>query len=204
MPSKGAWWQVGGLNNKVIEEADLTDALQTKVNNIGGGTGNAEILLDTTFGDNLTTHSFNLSRSVALDGTDVGELIIIFSELALSGSDIIDIGYNGSIITNGDTVGYSSNGGTVSAVNSQGCSDGINFNTVSGAIKISIPGGLGQGGGNAGIFARWGDTSHYSAGSFNPATSDIFPLVSIQIGTRGGVQTLNSVSRVVVYAVNKD
>ncbi len=37
MPGRGRFWQVGALNDEIVEEADLTQALQTKVNSGGGG-----------------------------------------------------------------------------------------------------------------------------------------------------------------------
>ncbi len=38
MPGRGRFWSVGSLNDEIVEEADLTQALQTKVN-AGGGSG---------------------------------------------------------------------------------------------------------------------------------------------------------------------
>ncbi len=37
MPSRGNYWQVGGINDKHVTEADLDQALQDKVNTGGGG-----------------------------------------------------------------------------------------------------------------------------------------------------------------------
>jgi len=37
MPGRGRFWEVGALNDEIVEEADLTQALQTKVNAVGGG-----------------------------------------------------------------------------------------------------------------------------------------------------------------------
>ncbi len=39
MPGRGQYWKIGGINDKHIVEADLDQALQAKVNAIGGGTG---------------------------------------------------------------------------------------------------------------------------------------------------------------------
>jgi len=39
MPGRGRFWQVGALNDEIVEEADLTQDLQTKVNAVGGSGG---------------------------------------------------------------------------------------------------------------------------------------------------------------------
>ncbi|MEE9409704.1 MAG: hypothetical protein V3V41_02125 [Candidatus Heimdallarchaeota archaeon] len=203
MPGKGDWWNVGGLNNKVVTEADLSDALQTKVNNISGGTGNSEVILDTTFGSDLISHSFNFSRSITLDGSDVSKIVIIFHPIKLSAFDILDITFNGEGFS-GSTRGLSSDGASVTAVNQGFISDGIGFEVTSGAIKLELVGDIRTSSGNTGFFARWSDQDHYSTGNINMGSEAINPLVSVQIRTRNGVATLNSASRVVAYAINKD
>jgi len=37
MPGRGRFWKIGGLNDEHVKEADLTQALQNKVNSGGGG-----------------------------------------------------------------------------------------------------------------------------------------------------------------------
>jgi len=39
MPSRGNYWQKGGLPDETVKEEDLSQALQTKVNAVGGGGG---------------------------------------------------------------------------------------------------------------------------------------------------------------------
>ncbi len=207
MPGRGAVWRIGGLKDKHVLEEDLSQALQTKVNTGGGGgSGNVETVLDTTFGSDAVSHSFNLSRSVAMDGTDVGELIIIFSELTLSAEDIIDIQFNGeSFNTGGTRGGITSDGFQVDAFSLNFITDGIDMPTdSSGSIIIEIPGDLHANGNDTGAFGRWSDKDHWSEANITLGSSAYNPMVSIQIRTRGLTETLNSASRVVVYAVNKD
>ncbi|MEE9409702.1 MAG: hypothetical protein V3V41_02115 [Candidatus Heimdallarchaeota archaeon] len=204
MPGRGAVWRIGGLKDKHVLEEDLDDALQSKVNSGGGGAGNSEVVLDTTFGSNATSHSFNFSRTVDMDGTDVGELVVIFSNLILSIPDIIDIQFNGESFTGSNVEGISSNGTTVTAVNTSNLSDDISFDQEGGSIIIELPGDLESQGNDTGVFGRWFDSDHYSEGAIDLQTATFASISSVQIRTRGGVQTLNSGSRVVVYAVNKD
>ncbi|MEE9409701.1 MAG: hypothetical protein V3V41_02110 [Candidatus Heimdallarchaeota archaeon] len=204
MPRRGHWLP-GQLNDKHILEEDLSQALQDKVNaGGGGGTGNREVILDTTAPSNLISHTFNFSRSVAMDGSDIGMLEIIISELDLSVSDVIEIGFNGAI--GGMTiVGFSSDGTTVSAVSDTFITDGVSFaSNASGSIIIEIPGHYFGGGEATGATARFADNNHYSGINFRISTSGFDPLTSITIRTRGATATINTPTRIVAYAINKD
>ncbi len=43
MPGRGRFWGVGDLNDEIVEEADLTQAVQTKLNAVGGGGGDQHL-----------------------------------------------------------------------------------------------------------------------------------------------------------------
>jgi len=79
MPGRGRFWEVGALNDEIVEEVDLVPALQAKVNAVGGGgSGNwekvGEVLVS---GLPVNSVNVNLSRTVNLDGTDVSMLVAV-------------------------------------------------------------------------------------------------------------------------------
>ncbi len=106
MPGRGRFWGVGDLNDEIVEEADLTQAVQTKLNAVGGGgSGNWEVVGDVLVtGLPVNSVNVNLSRSVALDGTDVSMLVaVIHTKLNAT----VGIQYRYNNITTG---GYSCSG----------------------------------------------------------------------------------------------
>jgi len=103
MPGRGRFWSLGSLNDEIVEEADLTQALQTKVNAVGGGgSGNwekvGEVLVS---GIPVNAVSVPLSRTVQLDGTDVSMLVAV---IHLKNNATVSIGYRYNNIAGG---GYS-------------------------------------------------------------------------------------------------
>lgn len=203
MPGRGTPWRVGGHRDETIELEDLTQALQAQITG-GGGGGNVEVILDATVPSNLVSHTLAFTRSPALDGTDVGLIKIIISEITLSVADVVNIGFNGDV-TGMTSKGVSSNGTTVTAVQEIPITDGVTMSTGNGgSIIIEIPGDLFSAGGSTGCFAKFSDTSHYSNVAFNLQSSAFNPLVSITIKSKGGIATVNTPTRIVAYAFNKD
>jgi len=238
MPGRGTPWRKGGHVDETIEEADLTQNVQTKLNAGGGGIdghaiegqfvqfpqraimnftgdgvsilddsiddvtevaiplgGNLQIIKDTTStlsGQGGSTWS--TLRPILLDGTDVGRVKIIISnikivnEVDVPTADIIDIGFNGLGFTTTDCKGITSDGTTVSAINTT--NTGITDNIVSsingsGTIVIDIPGRINGGGANTGIQVTISDSLHYSTFNADLNVTGYDPLNSIQLLTRG-------------------
>jgi len=210
MPGRGNPWQKGGhvddtiLSEDIapgsIQESDLDSSLQTKVNS---GGGNVEVILDAVAPSSLISHTFNFTRSPDLDGTDVGLIKIIISNITLSLTDVIDIGFNGDT-TGMQSLGVSSNGTTVTAVQDNPVTDGVSMQVTGGTIIIEIPGDINQTSNVTGNFAKFSDNGHYSNVVFDFGSNAFDPLVSITIKTRGGIKTINAPTRIVAYAYNKD
>ncbi len=215
MPGRGTPWRgvgrgtqdrigTGEILDSSISEVDLDSALQAKVNAVGGS-GNVEKILDASVSSNLILQTFNFDRSVAMDGTDVGLVQVIISNIVLSASDIIEVQFNGESFSGTNTIGISGNGTNVTSVNETTITDGITTGTSDGlSIIIEVPGHLSNNGNQTGIFGRWADKNHFSSGSVDLQTNAFGSLVSIQIRTRGGSNTINTGTKVVAYAINKD
>ncbi len=206
MPGRGRFWGRGDLNDEIVEEADLTQELQTKVNAVGGGgSGNLEKILDVTVASDLILHTFNFDRSIAMDGTDVGKVEVVISNIQLSASDIVDIQFNGEGFGGPTVRGVTSNGTTVTVLSSSAISDDVAVVSGDGlTIIIELPGFLTSGGGTTGVFGKWSDRNHFSSGAIDLQTNTYNPLVSFQIRTRNGIVTINTGTKIVAYAYNKD
>ena len=107
MPGRGQYWKKGGLVDETVKEEDLSQALQTKVNTVGGGSGNWELVGDVTVSG--AEQNVNLSRTVAMDGTDVSMLVAVMS-IRLTASTGIAYRYN-NITTGGYTASGNDLGG---------------------------------------------------------------------------------------------
>ncbi len=206
MPRR-AYWEAGQLNDKHITEADLSQALQTKVNGGGGGgSGNIETILDTTVVSNSISHSFNFDRNIDMDGSDIGLIKVIISNIVLSADEVVKVSFNGQGSGGLITKGLTSDGTTVTFFNdiSGAISDGETFaDNGSGSIIIEIPGDIFDSGTNMGGFGRWADQAHYSSGQVDFQTSAFDPLVSVQVFTTTSA-TINTGTKVTAYAYNKD
>jgi len=206
MPGRGRYWKIGGINDEHIIETDLDQALQTKVNTGGGGGGNTEVLLDSVVPSSLTSHSFALSRSVAMDGSDVAKLIVLIQNLQVSGTDNIAIQFN-SAGASGDTRGIHSDGTTVTAF-----TDGSDINSISdfsntstGYVELEIEGDTDLGTGEGFIrSSTQGAGRSFGSGSVTLTTNAFDPITSVQILTKGASVTINNPTRVIVLAINKD
>ncbi|MEE9410564.1 MAG: hypothetical protein V3V41_06525, partial [Candidatus Heimdallarchaeota archaeon] len=87
MPSRGAPWKVGGINDEHIVEADLDSALQAKVNSGGGAW---EQVSTDTFGGSSTFDKTGLNISLS----SISQLLIIFTgQIAVA--DVVTVFLNG-------------------------------------------------------------------------------------------------------------
>lgn len=203
MPGRGRYWKIGGINDEHIIETDLDQALQTKVNTGGGGGGNTEVLLDAVVPSSLISHSFALSRSVAMDGSDIAKLIISIQRIQLSITDRIIVQFN-SAGSAGEINGIASDGTTVTAFrDSSDISSIIPIPSVSvGYVDLEIEGNT-EGGTGEG-FLRATEQGNFGSGGFTLTTNAYDPITSVQIKSKGGTSTINAPTRVVVLAINKD
>jgi len=67
MPGRGRFWSVGSLNDEIVEEADLTQALQTKVNAGGGGSGAWEKVTEVELVSDGPVIDMPISPSIVMD-----------------------------------------------------------------------------------------------------------------------------------------
>jgi len=65
MPGRGRFWSIGSLNDEIVEEADLVQALQTKINaGAGAGSGVNELLKTVTVPSDTITTTITLDTPV--------------------------------------------------------------------------------------------------------------------------------------------
>lgn len=174
----------------------------------GGQGGNMEVVLDTVVGSSAISHSFNLLRSVVMDGSDVSELLVEIQNLKVSASDSIDIDFN-NISASSASKGMTSDGITVAAVSANGAlgrmaTDGIATTSAVGWFcKVEIPGDLPNGGNDTGAFCKVADKNHTSYVNLDMGSASFGTITSFQIFSNGGIVTIDAGTRIVIYAVTK-
>ncbi len=202
MPGRGRFWNVGSLNDEIVEEADLTQALQTKVNAGGGGSGNWEVIADFTVASDLNSHTIPFSRTVATDGSDVSKVVVII-DFRMSAPDPIEYLFNGLAGTT-PTIGIELLG--LAQISETGSGITTDKAMVTGSHVEIIAQGLTTASDLHGIITETGDVNTlggtYAAWRSN--TDFSAGLSSIQIRTGGGADTINIGTKVTVYAVTKN
>ncbi len=207
MPGRGRFWGRGDLNDEIVEEADLTQELQTKVNAVGGGggSGNWEKVGDVTVsGGPVSSVNVNLSRTVALDGTDISMLVAIVDAQFTEGTSI---GYRYNNISTG---GYSCNGLDLGGLSYTSFTETGNeiFTDkayISSGVfaKLELE-GKSRAGVGFGFVKEAGDgTSNSTIGHF-AINTDFTNVTSFQVVVIGGFSNIQNGSHITVYAVTLD
>jgi len=204
MPGRGRFWEVGALNDEIVEEADLTQALQTKVNAVGGGgSGNWEKVGDVTVsGGPVASQNVTLSRSVALDGTDVSMLVAVISTV-LSAGDGIAYTYNnitaGGYTTSGNDLGTASYTNFLESGDKIFTDQGYNNGVFS---ILELVGFAGAGGNNAhGFIKEAGDSFGQATIGHFTVNTNVTAITSFQLKTDSGVARIADGTHIVIYAV---
>jgi len=84
MPGRGQYWKKGGLIDETVKEEDLSQALQTKVNAVGGG-GGSEVIGSDDVSTPQTTMTATISPTVAM-GSSQEIIAVAWFDLAVSGT----------------------------------------------------------------------------------------------------------------------
>ena len=113
MSGRGQYWKKGGLVDETVKEEDLSQALQTKVNTGGGGSGVFELIKTITLGSDLATAQITLDTPINF--TDYSEIQLIVTGLVVTGTARIGVRLNNSAFNSQYAWSGSIVGGGVSA-----------------------------------------------------------------------------------------
>jgi len=111
MPGRGRFWQVGALNDEIVEESDLVQALQTKVNAVGGGVTfdlNETAIIQEEFTSGLAQGVWYKQDQVIADGTS-NLMVLDSSDTNTAGRIFAMIVWEGRISGVGQKVGFTVN-----------------------------------------------------------------------------------------------
>lgn len=205
MPGRGQYWKKGGLVDETVKEEDLSQALQTKVNAVGGGgSGNWELVGDVTVsGGPIGEQNVNLSRTVNLDGTDVSMVVAVINTRLTSNTGIA---YRYNNVTTG---GYSCSGNDLGGIVYN------NFNEVgsqivtdkgytsSGVFSIlELTGNAGPSGNQLhGHIREAGNGQTVGAIGKFTINTNFTTLTSFQLKTEGGSSLIADGTTIRVYAI---
>jgi len=92
MPGRGNYWQVGGLPDETVKEVDLTQAVQTKLNSGGGGSGVFELIKTVTLGDNADPAVITPDTPITF--ADYSEIELVVSGKLVTADGQIEITIN--------------------------------------------------------------------------------------------------------------
>lgn len=200
MPGRGQYWKKGGLIDESVKEEDLSQALQTKVNAVGGGSGNWEKVGDVTVsGGPVTSQNVDLSRTVDIDGTDCSMLVAVITT-KLSSSSSVTYRYN-NITTGGySTSGNDLGGATYTSFNEGGNEIHTDKGYTGSVFSILELAGQNDGGNVKGNIREAGSGESVGAIGHFTINTTVTAITSFQLIALAGA-VIQDGSRIVLYAV---
>ncbi len=202
MPGRGQYWKKGGLVDETVKEEDLSQALQTKVNAVGGG-GGAELVGS----DDVTTPKTDLTATISptISLGSIQELdIVAWFSLAVGGS--VKIQLSGLTTADYRDVGRTFTGAELGSFGEgtiDGWTTGLSYDaTQAGYIRIQVAGQqFGNRGPTAIIHAyKSGTTSQISYGGGDIDNTELTNFSEVKILA---TQNFTAGSSLRVYKVNR-
>jgi len=203
MPSRGNYWQKGGLPDETVKEEDLSQALQAKVNAVGGGSGNWEKVGEATVTSTVASVNVNFSRTVSLDGTDISKLVVVIHEQLLTPSGCKYRFNNLSGSTDWATWGNHMGSATYSGI-SEASENAIFLDIGSSSEMFTIieaDGHVGESNNLLGHIKTSSEVQSQGAIGFFASNTNISSLTSFQMEDEGAGTNIGTGTSITVYAV---